>query len=118
MNVSLIKLEPTNLYLYLDINADEKPIVFWTKVVNIEGYKYLGTYCEYELNFDVKPFIKESVIKQIKVLDRLPENCTHFYDYADNEYSYMFDEGHSLQSLLEINEVEFDEDINYKLYTK
>jgi hypothetical protein len=51
------------------------------------------------IDFDVKPFIKDSIIKQVKVLDRLPENCTHFYDYIDSEYSYMFDEGHSLQSL-------------------
>jgi hypothetical protein len=89
MNESLIKLEPTNLYLNINTN----------KVDKVDGYKYLGTYCEYELDFDVKPFIKDSIIKQVKVLDRLPENCTHFYDYIDSEYSYMFDEGHSLQSL-------------------
>jgi hypothetical protein len=68
MNESLIKLEPTNLYLNINTN----------KVDNIDRYKYLGTYCEYELDFDVKPFIKDSIIKQVKVLDRLPENCTHF----------------------------------------
>jgi hypothetical protein len=89
MNESLIKLEPTNLYLNINTN----------KVDNIDRYKYLGTYCEYELDFDVKPFIKDSIIKQVKVLDRLPEKLYTLYDYIDSEYSYMFDEGHSLQSL-------------------
>jgi hypothetical protein len=34
MNESLIKLEPTNLYLNINTNK-----------VDIDGYKYLGTYC-------------------------------------------------------------------------
>jgi hypothetical protein len=50
MNESLIKLEPTNLYLNINTN----------KVDKVDGY--LGTYCEYELDFDVKPFIKDSII--------------------------------------------------------
>jgi hypothetical protein len=37
MNGSLIKLEPTNLYLNINTN----------KVDKVDGYKYLGTYCEY-----------------------------------------------------------------------
>jgi hypothetical protein len=53
--MSLIKLEPTNLYLNINTNKVDK-----------DRYKYLGTYCEYELDFDVKPFIKDSIIKQVK----------------------------------------------------
>jgi hypothetical protein len=50
------------------------------------------------IDFDVKPFIKDSIIKQVKVLDRL-RKTVHTSMIILSEYSYMFDEGHSLQSL-------------------
>jgi hypothetical protein len=40
------------------------------------------------MEFDVKPFIKDSIIKQVKST-RLPENCTHFYDYIDRIFLYV-----------------------------
>lgn len=103
--MSLLKLEPTNLYLS---TIDE----------SVEGYTKLGTFLEYDFDFDIKPYIKEPIVKGVTMFNRETEMCTHYYDYIDDEYCFMFNESHTFQSLLMKNDVEFDEDIKYVIFTK
>ena len=102
----MTNLSPTNLYMDTTDPKDK------------QGYKYLGSYFNYDLDFDIKPYIKESIEKEVTVFDMDPEVCTHFYDYIDDRYSFMFGVGHSLQSLMKFNKVKFDEDIQYNFYEK
>lgn len=102
----MTNLSPTSLYITTGQD------------IKFDGYEYLGSYFNYDLDFDIKPYIKESIKKEVTVFDMDPEVCTHFYDYVDNRYCFMFGEGHSLQSLIQSNKISFDEDVKYNLYKK
>lgn len=97
-----MKLSPTNLEVFLNKKNDGL---------------FLGTYLEYELNFDINPYIKEAIIKETKVgFDGEVKTVKHFYNYSEDNYCYMFNEGHTLQSLFELNNIDFDENVEYFLY--
>jgi hypothetical protein len=103
--MKLIKLEPTDLYLTIDTER-------------IDGYEYIGSYLEYEFDIDIEPYIKPSVKLPVSVLGMEEQIVTHFYDYQDQEYCYIFNSGHSFQSLMLLNEIEFDEDEIYSIFKK
>ena len=107
--MKITKLHPTNLYITTDI-SNELP----------DGYKYVCTYHDYEFdNSDIKKFLA-SEIKEVTLLGFGVENelVLHYFDYVDNEYQFMYNEGHSLQSLIISNSIEFDDQIPYKLLKK
>ena len=47
--------------------------------------------------------------KEVSILGKDSELCTHFYDYTTNKYSFMLNDGHSFQSLIMSNGINFDE---------
>lgn len=88
----------------------------------VEGYTFLGTYFEYDFDFNVKPYIKESILRDVQPFlgegDEVSKDVTHFYDYQNEEYHFMLNDGHSFQTLLMVNEVEFEDDITYNIYER
>jgi hypothetical protein len=100
-------LEQTNLYL-----ADNSE--------KVEGYTFLGTYFDYDFDFDIRPYIKESILKDVEPYfgGDVTKDVTHFYDYQSEEYHFMLNDGHSFQTLLMVNEVEFEDDITYNIYER
>lgn len=106
--MKITKLHPTNLYITTDSN--EIP----------DGYKYVCSYFDYEFdNLDIKRFLA-SEIREVTLFgfDIENEPVLHYYDYENNEYQYMYNVGHSLQSLIISNSITFDDQITYKLLEK
>lgn len=102
--MELKKLNPTNLFIS-------------TNLLDTELYDILGTYKDYELDFDVKPFIMPSINKEVKnIFSGKTSLCDHFYDYTKNEYNFMLNDAHSLQSLIETNIGIFDDELEYYFY--
>ncbi len=68
----------------------------------------------------VKPYIKESILRDVEPYlgGDVTKDVAHFYDCENDEYHFMINDGHSFQSLLALNGVEFEDNITYNIYER